>query len=286
MGYTPSDQDLQKVGKLSRRRTVSTSFEQVRHDRILHTHVGQKSKSYAYEMEELPRLDLKKTALMNSFLMKKKVFPEDDNTETSGCLEKIPGIGIGLIIFVISIYQGGNVIAKKMDTSPFLMIFLRDVFATFFQVPVNVATNAPPFTKGTILLNMVRAIATAILLCGYFNAVRHLPLADVMMISSIRPAATTLLSCLVLKEACGAAEILNLMLVIAGIFLVVQPSFIFNTSSQQYTSHMIYSAVGLLVVNIIGSCTSIIIRYIRHVHWASQALTCRIGVLLCFETQY
>ena len=74
IGYTPSNQDMQRVRKLSRRRTVSTSFEQASHDRILQDDVGKKSKSYAYEMEELPRLDLKKTALMNSFLMKKKVF--------------------------------------------------------------------------------------------------------------------------------------------------------------------------------------------------------------------
>ena len=284
IGYTPSNQDLQRVRKLSRRRTVSTSFEQASHDRILRDDVGKKSKSYAYEMEELPRLDLKKTALMNSFLMKKKVFPaegDEENKENLDCLEKIPGIGIGLVIFVVSIYQGGNVIAKKMDTSPFLMIFLRDVFSAILQVPINVATNTLPFTKGTILLNMVRAIATAILLCGYFNAVRHLPLADVMMISSIRPATTTLLSCLILKEACGAAEILNLMLVVAGIFLVVQPSFIFNTSSQQYTSHMIYTALFLLTANVIGSLQVIIIRYIRDVHWASQALTCRIFIMVC-----
>ena len=105
IGYTPSNQDLQRVRKLSRRRTVSTSFEQASHDRILQDDVGKKSKSYAYEMEELPRLDLKKTALMNSFLMKKKVFPaegDEENKENLDCLEKIPGIGIGLVIFVVS----------------------------------------------------------------------------------------------------------------------------------------------------------------------------------------
>ena len=38
----------------------------------------------------------------------------------------------------------------------------------------------------------------------------------------------TLLSCLFLKEACGLFEIFNLLLVLGGITLVIQPPFIFG----------------------------------------------------------
>ena len=60
IGFTAPKQEP-KQKNLTRRRTVSTSFEQVRHERIhLHAdaHVGPKSKSFAHDMETLPKLDL------------------------------------------------------------------------------------------------------------------------------------------------------------------------------------------------------------------------------------
>ena len=117
-----------------------------------------------------------------------------------------------------------------------------------------------------------------ILLSGYFYAVRYLPIGDVMMISAIKPAVTTLLSCIFLREACGAIEILNLLLTLTGIFLVVQPSVVFGDSTTSYTNHMTYAAIGLLVANVIGSCVNVIVRYMRHVHWTTLALSARIVV--------
>ena len=97
-----------------------------------------------------------------------------------------------------------------------------------------------------------------------------------MMISAIKPAIVTLLSCLFLKESCGAVEVLNLVLTLTGIFLVVQPSVVFGETSPGYTSHMTYTAIGLLLANIVGSCIVVIIRYLRHLHWTALALSARI----------
>ena len=105
---------------------------------------------------------------------------------------------------------------------------------------------------------------------------RYLPIGDVMMISAIKPAIVTLLSCVFLKESCGAVEVLNLLLTLTGIFLVVQPSVVFGESSPGYTNHMTYTAIGLLLANILGSCINVIIRYMRHVHWTSLALSARL----------
>ena len=107
-------------------------------------------------------------------------------------------------------------------------------------------------------------------------ALRYLPIGDVMMISAIKPAIVTLLSCVFLKESCGAVEVLNLLLTLTGIFLVVQPSVVFGEASPGYTTHMTYTAIGLLVANIVGSCINVIIRYMRHVHWTSLALSARL----------
>ena len=39
---------------------------------------------------------------------------------------------------------------------------------------------------------------------------------------------------------------------------------------MQYTPHMTWTALGLLGVNILGGGTTVIIRHMRQVHWATQ----------------
>ena len=168
LGYLPV-YPPPRTNLLVRRRTVSTSFEQVRHERI-HIQVrnigggggdaeggvqaseDRKTQSYAYQMEELPKLDLKKTAMINNFLLKQpSVTEEEDNKraeENLSFLERIPGMGILLTILSICIYQGGNVVAKKMTVNPFMMIFLRDLITLLYTVPFNVQAQTTPFPRG------------------------------------------------------------------------------------------------------------------------------------------
>ena len=65
--------------------------------------------------------------------------------------------------------------------------------------------------------------------------------------------ATTLVAWLALRESCGPVELLNLVLVLAGILLVVQPAAVFGAAGSQYSSHMVHTALGLIAVNILGS---------------------------------
>ena len=169
-----------RTNLLARRRTVSTSFEQVRHERI-HIQVrnigggggdaegdvqaseDRKTQSYAYKMEELPKLDLKKTAMINNFLLKQSSIIEEDNNnkgaeEHRSFLERIPGMGIFLTIVYISIYQGGNVVAKKMTVNPFMMIFLRDLLTLLYTVPFNVRAQTTPFPRGQSAVSSVRNV--------------------------------------------------------------------------------------------------------------------------------
>ena len=169
-------------------------------------------------MEELPRLDLKKKAILNSFMSSTAEDEEFDQDKSKDFFERVPGMGLYLTLIVNIIYQGGNVVTKKMNTNPILILLLRDFHTIFFHVPVNIIFQAPmiPSDKKQLFLFTLRAVCMTVLLCGYFYAVRYLPLADVMMISSIKPVCTTLLSCIFLKEACGVTEILNLLLTVSG----------------------------------------------------------------------
>ena len=75
----------------------------------------------------------------------------------------------------------------------------------------------------------------------------------------------------------------NLLLVISGIFLVVQPSLIFGSTDQEYTTHMLVTAMGLLGAKAVGASVGVIIRYLRDMHWAALAISTRIiGVVEMF----
>ena len=101
-------------------------------------------------MEELPKLDLKKHAMINNFLLKQPSILEEVETggEEESLMDRIPGLGILLTFLSICIYQGGNVVAKKMTVNPFMMIFLRDFITLFYTVPFAVHANTTPFPRG------------------------------------------------------------------------------------------------------------------------------------------
>ena len=193
---------------------MSTGFEQAREWSL--KDFKPKSKSYANDMEVLTKNELKKKAMLNNYLIKQadsSLLGESTHLsegDEMGVCERVPGAGIMLVLFVVIIYQSGNIAAKKMAAPPFMMIFLRDLGSLFMMTPLNIALDAPVYHRGSLslnLFNILRSFLVASLLCGYFYAIRYLPLSDVMMISSIRPAVTTFLSCLVLKEAFGIIEI-------------------------------------------------------------------------------
>ena len=184
--------------------------------------------------------------------------------------------GILFLLLGVFLYQGGSVVAKKLSLNPIVMIFFRDIITISFNLPFVIKSKQTPFPEGRRVLVIIRGLSVGVLLMSHFYAVRHLPMADVMMISSIKPVFITLLSCIFLKEDYGVLEIVNLVLVITGIGLVVQPSIIFGSTDQEYTSHMQYTATGLLIANAQGGVISVIIRYLKDMHWAPLAISTRI----------
>lgn len=105
-------------------------------------------------MEELPKLDLKKHAIIKNFLLKQPSIIEEDEEEEKeqkesfSFLDRIPGLGILLTFLSICVYQGGNVVAKKMTLNPFMMIFLRDFITLFYTVPFALHAKSAPFPRG------------------------------------------------------------------------------------------------------------------------------------------
>ena len=255
-----------------RRRTVSTSFEQsgAINKRLLGVGGGERrTVSVAANLTSIP-------ALSEDNDLEEKV----NTIEKLGLAQRIPCLGILLVISATLLFQGGFVIAKKMTLHPMMMLFYRDIFQLSWTTPAVIAGGDNPFPRGKVILVMARGLAAGCLLTSSFYGVRYLPLSDVTMIAAIKPASTAVLSWIFLKEACGVFEILNLILVTGGIFLVVQPSFVFGDMGTEYTSHMMYTALGVFVANTMGGMISVIIRYLRSMHWAALAVTTRLFTLV------
>ena len=213
-----------------------------------------------------------------------------------GVAARVPCLGILLVVLGVTVFQCGSVLAKKMTLHPVTMLLYRDALMATVVTPATIAGGDNPFPPGKWHLVVVRGLVAGGQLLAHFYAVRHLPLSDVMMLASIKPVSGTLLARLVLKEAVGVAEVVNLVLVVAGLCLVVQPSFVFGDTGQQYDQHMMASvschvsrdhvsrvlqvtAAGVVAANLVSGAQSVIIRHLRAMHWAALAVTTRIFTL-------
>ena len=257
-----------------RRRTVSTSFEQGSNKRD--DLITRRTQSYAYNMVDMVESKTWEKQIIDSTT-------EGEMIDKENKVKKVHFLGIILVMIGIIVFQGGSVVAKKLQINPFLMVLIRDILQGSINTPFVIQANENPFPKGRKLLILIRGLAGGVQMMGHFYAVRYLPMADVMMISSVKPVFATLLSWIFLKEQCGLIEMINLLLVISGIFLVVQPSLIFGSTDQEYTTHMLVTALGLLGAKAVGASVGVIIRYLRDMHWAALAISTRIiGVVEMF----
>jgi drug/metabolite transporter (DMT)-like permease len=193
----------------------------------------------------------------------------------------LPGLGILLTITYVLLGQTTNVLVKKMTLSPLVLVLWRDALRLpAIHVPLLIHCGEHPFPKGSRVLLLVRGLTSGITVAVRAYAVRVLPLADYTMINSVNPVFVTLLSCIFLKEACGIFEIFNLLLVLLGVTLVVQPPFLFGAGEVEYSAEMLYTALSLVAVTALGSVIPIILRQLRMMHWAALASSSRFLCLL------
>ena len=83
-------------------------------------------------------------------------------------------------------------------------------------------------------------------LCIYYYSFQHMPLGDIAMIGS----SATLFACIhghiFLKEPIHVTNVLNVILVLAGITMIVQPPIIFGTTGSIYHTdkRALYAAIA------------------------------------------
>jgi len=212
-------------------------------------------------------------------LIKKREKKKEKNCWSREKLEAMPGLGIGFCLVTVLLYQCMNIITKKMTTHPFVILFLRDCLLTPQYFPVLIYGKTTPFPKGKMWLLAVRSVIDGIHLMVHFKALQILPLGDVTMIGAVRVVFTNLFSCVFLKEPCGVFEVFNILLVVSGIVLVVQPPVLFGGDSP-YTDEMLIMAAVYITSCSFAALCFIIARYLKSVHWAVLGLHSRIFNLI------
>jgi drug/metabolite transporter (DMT)-like permease len=109
-------------------------------------------------------------------------------------------------------------------------------------------------------LLVLRGVVGFCALFGFFFAVTRLPLADVTVIHFTNPVYTAVLATVLLGETMRRNEIAGLILSIAGVVLVVRPTFLFGALAGDLDLF----AVGVAVlVSILSACAYVTVRKLR-----------------------
>lgn len=182
-------------------------------------------------------------------------------------LKNVPGLGIFLTLATVVIYQCMNVIAKKVSLSPMIILFFRDCLLIPQFLPPLIFSRSKLFPRGKLLFLAARSLIDGIDLIILFQALKVLPLGDITMIGAVRVIFTTIYSRIFLKEPCGLFELFNMLLVLGGILLVVQPPIIFGGQSS-YSNEMLIMAGAHVASKAFAGISFIIARHLRDLHWA------------------
>ena len=62
----------------------------------------------------------------------------------------------------------------------------------------------------------------------HFYGLKHMPIADLNMVSAASPAITVVFAWIVLRERCNLLDAINLLLVFTGIVFIIKPPILFG----------------------------------------------------------
>ena len=113
---------------------------------------------------------------------------------------------------------------------------------------IHIFRKLPVFPKGKRLRLIGRGmLGTCGVTIGYF-AMKHMPLGDVSIISCSATFFVCISARIFLKEAIDKLNLINILFVIGGLILIVQPPFIFSTENKTYSedSYALYAAIAMV----------------------------------------
>ncbi len=98
----------------------------------------------------------------------------------------------------------------------------------------------------------------------HFYALKHMPQADVSMLSAGAPALTAIFAWFILKEKISALDVVNVFLVVAGMVLILKPPFIFGQSdAYSKDPEYVVAAIAVSVQTVLLANVIILLRLLK-----------------------
>ena len=107
----------------------------------------------------------------------------------------------------------------------------------------------------------------------HFYGMKHMPQGDVAMLTAGSPALTAIFAYFILKEKIIPLDILNVLLVLAGMLLIAKPPFIFGNSKEyEDDSGYAVAAIAVSCLAVIQANVFFVLRLLKEVHFAQILL--------------
>ena len=226
---------------------------------------------------------------------------------TLATLARLPLLGFLLCVLSAGMFGLCNVIVKKVEAvDPFTIAFYRFVGILLPSLPiviyrqevrrtceensVNIYCAQDPFPKESRLLLIVRSVFGASNLLIIFYGLKHMPMADVNMISAGSPIWVVIFARIFLKEPLKVFDIINVFVTLLGILFIIRsfqdyqsiinnvtkpqcvfrPPFIFGYDSSYVVDPQYYVAAAINFVGaiLLQSNVYIILRKLKHIHFS------------------
>merc|ERR1711874_955178 len=190
---------------------------------------------------------------------------------TLATLARLPLLGFLLCVLSAGMFGLCNVIVKKVEAvDPFTIAFYRFLGILLPSVSIVIYRQEDPFPKESRLLLIVRSVFGASNLLIIFYGLKHMPMADVNMISAGSPIWVVIFARIFLKEPLKVFDIINVFVTLLGILFIIRPPFIFgqDSSYEMDSQYYVAAAINFVGAILLQSNVYIILRKLKSLHFS------------------
>lgn len=178
-----------------------------------------------------------------------------------------PLVGIGLMLAAMAILPFIDVLAKKLGQAgmPILIVvWARALFGGLMTLPFALkAVGARAFLPARPLHHLARAILLFGATFLFFQALKHLPIADALAIFFVNPLVIVILSALVLREKVGPRRWAAVAVGFIGTLIIIRPGLVAVNPGTLYAlgAGVALGAYFVMTRHIAGAANAMVLTF-------------------------
>jgi len=189
--------------------------------------------------------------------------------------KQIPMLGLLITLVSACLFSVCNVIVKQsQDIDPFTIAVYRFLGIAMPAASIVIYRNENPLPKERRWHLLARSVMGASNLIIHFYGLKHMPMADVNMISAASPIWVVIFARLFLKEPLLVFDVCNIIVTLLGILFIIRPPFIFGYDPSFSVDGQYYLAGGIVFAGsvILQSNVYILLRMLKNIHFSVTLL--------------